>query len=611
MAKAEVLLKRALKAAPKREMVRTALEAQITAQLVAAGKPQRKALIRVAEALALPCFVLRDDGTVAYVKDAAAAAPPAAAAPAPKRKPDEGGADKKKKKQKQPLPNLAFSPRMSPRLQAQAAAKAAAVVEMSLDGPPPADEKKGGKKQKAKPAEAAGASAVGALGAVAMMGAAEAEAYRSEHRIAVSAEDGTADGFRPVRGFADAGFSDAVLRATRSFKTPTPIQAQCWPIMMAGRDCVGVAETGSGKTLAFFLPAMMHCAAAGVCGARKSGGGGPTVLILAPTRELAMQSDDVCRSAGGECGLSSVCIYGGVPKGPQRQAIRDGAQVVVATPGRLLDLHEEGACALGGVTYLVLDEADRMLDMGFEKDVRAIVNLTSASRRTLMFTATWPETIRELASEFLSNPVRVNVGSVDLAANVRVTQTVEVIDGDRKEARLVPLLNQYHKSRSNRVLVFALYKKEAARLEVFVKRHGFNGLAIHGDMTQAARTAALGKFKDGSCPLLIATDVAARGLDIPDVEVVINYSFPLTIEDYIHRIGRTGRGGKTGVSHTLFTSFDKGNAGALQNVLREAGQEVPEALLRFGSAVKKKEHKMYGAFSGGGAPMKQATKIVF
>lgn len=247
--------------------------------------------------------------------------------------------------------------------------------------------------------------------------------------------------------------------------------------------------------------------------------------------------------------------------------------------------------------------------------MRSIIEFTDPARRTVMFTATWPDSVRTLAAEFLASPVRVNVGSQELAANVRVSQTVEVLDESRKAARLPQLLAQYHKSRTNRVLIFALYKKEAARLEQDIARAGYRGIAIHGDMTQAARTQALQQFKDGVVPLLVATDVAARGLDIPDVEVVINYTFPLTIEDYIHRIGRTGRGGKTGISHTLFTGspqFEKPLAGALQNVLREAGQPVPDELLKFGSAVKKKEHKMYGAFAGGsGEPMKQATRIVF
>ena len=629
---AKGLLLKALKKAPG-GIEQDTLTATVVASLVKAGKKERKAQKVVAAKLLLPCFTRR--GTLVSI-----------AAPA-----DAEAESSSKKRKSEASPSGATSE----AAQAKKAKKKAAV------SAPAAAEGDGG----------GGAS----LGKVRMLDASTAAAFRAEHRIEVTGE-GAAQ-FLPVATFADAGFSPTVLRACAAFQKPTPIQSECWPVLMAGRDVVGVAETGSGKTLGFFLPAMMHLASSSE---RRSAG--PRVLILAPTRELAMQTEVVCRSAGAEGGLQSICIYGGVPKPPQIKAIRDGATVVVATPGRLLDLQQEGSVDLGGVSYLVLDEADRMLDMGFEKDVRAIIELTrpGAERRTAMFTATWPETVRELASEFLSRPVRVNVGSQELAANTRVAQTVEVIDADRKPARLLQLLAKYHASRQNRVLVFALYKKEAARVEQDIVRAGYKGIAIHGDMTQAARSHALQQFKDGTIPLLVATDVAARGLDIPDVEAVINYAFPLTIEDYIHRIGRTGRGGKTGLSHTLFTNFDKPNAGALQNVLREAGQEVPDALLRFGSAVKKKEHKvpppspapppappssrarpsrldhgerpahtavltpggrpallggapatphahvrspiapsrshpvawqMYGAFSGGAAPMKSATKIVF
>uniref|UniRef100_A0A7S4B8L6 RNA helicase n=2 Tax=Chrysotila carterae TaxID=13221 RepID=A0A7S4B8L6_CHRCT len=253
-----------------------------------------------------------------------------------------------------------------------------------------------------------------------------------------------------------------------------------------------------------------------------------------------------------------------------------------------------------------------MLDLGFEKDVRSIISSTPSSRRTAMFTATWPDSVRALAEEFLANPIRVNVGSESLSANHRVTQHVEVLDQQQKEGRLVDLLTKYKPSMNNRVLVFALYKKEAARVEQTLQRRGFDCIAIHGDQTQAVRSASLQSFKEGKVPLLVATDVAARGLDIPLVQVVINFTFPLTIEDYVHRIGRTGRGGKTGIAHTFFTNFDKAHAGALQNILREANQDVPNDLLRFGSAVKKKEHKMYGSFGpADGAPMKAATRIVF
>ncbi|CAN0139564.1 unnamed protein product [Phaeothamnion confervicola] len=198
-----------------------------------------------------------------------------------------------------------------------------------------------------------------------------------------------------------------------------------------------------------------------------------------------------------------------------------------------------------------------MLDLGFENDVREIVSWTSASRQTAMFSATWPREIRELAAEFLKMPVRVTVGDDELTANVRVSQTVEVVGERERDGRLLALLPEIHGSRTNRVLVFALYKREAERLEQTLARNGWKAVAVHGDKSQNERERALGKFRDGSCPLMIATDVAARGLDIPDVEHVVNYSFPLTIADYIHRVGRTGRAGKTGSSHTFFHAGDK------------------------------------------------------
>jgi ATP-dependent RNA helicase DBP3 len=227
--------------------------------------------------------------------------------------------------------------------------------------------------------------------------------------------------------------------------------------------------------------------------------------------------------------------------------------------------------------------------------------------------------------EYMIDPVRIYVGfeaivgsngenSIDdsLSANKRVSQTVEVIEDRARESRLRALLNQYHGKRNNRVLVFALYKKEAERLEHQLRRDGWNCCSIHGNKNQAARTQALSQFKDGSCPLLIATDVAARGLDIPNVEVVLNFTFPLTIEDYVHRIGRTGRAGKTGISHTFFQPGDKSHAGELQQVMKQAGQDVPESLMKFGSTIKKKEHKLYGNFGpSGGDSLKKAVKIRF
>lgn len=416
---------------------------------------------------------------------------------------------------------------------------------------------------------------------------------------------------KPIREFAHSGFSPKLLQSCSSFATPSPIQSECWAPACSGEDVIGIAATGSGKTLAFGLPALAHAQAqiaAGVADGRT-----PSVLMIAPTRELAVQISEVLENAGKPVGLTALCVYGGVPKHPQAKTLRGGVNVLVATPGRLEDLMNDNAARLHQVTFLVLDEADRMLDLGFEPHIRAIANKTRADRQTLMFSATWPPAIQRLASEFLSTPVRVTIGSADLSASHSVSQVVEVIDPRARDKRLQQLLQQYQDpKRSNRIIVFVLYKKEAARVENMLTRAGWKAAAVHGDATQAARTAAVDGFKAGTTTLLIATDVAARGLDIPDVEVVINYSFPLTTEDYVHRIGRTGRAGKTGAAHTFFSGeSDKPRAGELINVLREAGQPVPEELLAFGTTVKKKESKLYGAHFKDVDFTQKATKKTF
>merc|ERR1719384_2701937 len=337
------------------------------------------------------------------------------------------------------------------------------------------------------------------------------------------------------------------------------------------------------------------------------------MLIIAPTRELAMQSQEVLEAAGKECGIASVCVYGGVSKWGQKQALSQGVEVVVATPGRLIDLMQEGIISLAQVSYLVLDEADRMLDQGFERDIRQIVGETHKGRQTALFSATWPDSVRELAHSFLNRPIKVTIGSEDLAAGTRITQIVEVVEDRAREGLLLKLLNKYHSSRKNRVLIFVLYKKEAARVEMNLKRSGWKVCSIHGDKSQEARTQAVEQFKSGEVPLLVATDVAARGLDIPGVDFVINYSFPLTIEDYVHRIGRTGRAGREGTAHTFFQQCDKLRAGELVKVLKDANQEVPAAMNDFDLSIKRKEHKLYGNFGPKdfGQPMKKATKITF
>ncbi|KAL5535054.1 DBP3 [Sanghuangporus sanghuang] len=419
------------------------------------------------------------------------------------------------------------------------------------------------------------------------------------------------DELRPILSFSSLlpRIPEPLHSAFASFKEPTPIQACSWPASLDGRDVIGIAETGSGKTLAFGIPAI--CRILGNPSKpkqSKSKQGQISVLAVAPTRELALQTHETFSELGKPFGLTSIAVYGGVGKAPQRQALKDkSAAMIVGTPGRMLDLVNDGSCDLSGVRYLVLDEADRMLDKGFENDIRAIIGhcAPSGKRQTLMFSATWPDAVRRLASTFLRKPVRVTVGSDDLSANTRVKQVVEVFDDQReKDSRLLAHLQKLRAKKSGqtssddaRILVFVLYKREASRVEQTLHRRGFSVGSIHGDLPQAARTAALDDFKTGKTQLLVATDVAARGLDIPNVGTVINYSFPLTVEDYVHRIGRTGRGGRSGKSITFFTgdNHERALAGELAKVLREAGFDA-SPLKKFPMTIKKKEHSVYGAF---------------
>ena len=303
------------------------------------------------------------------------------------------------------------------------------------------------------------------------MSGAGVDAFREERRMAVENCD-----IKPLSSFKQTGLSKDELYSTRNFTTPSPIQSQCLPIALSGRDVVGIASTGSGKTLAFGLPAVKHIRAqidAGVVSGKK-----PVALVIAPTRELAQQISVVLEEAGSKVGVGCVCVYGGVPKREQAQALRSGVSIVVATPGRLEDLIGDGICSLDEVTYLVLDEADRMLDLGFEPHIRTIAGSIRADRQTLMFSATWPSSIRKLASEFLCDPAKVTIGSEDLAASHTVKQIVQVVDGAGRDRLLDSLLNKYHSSRKNRVIIFVLYKKEAARVESMLQKRGWNAAAL-------------------------------------------------------------------------------------------------------------------------------------
>ncbi|KAI9692783.1 MAG: RNA-dependent ATPase [Bogoriella megaspora] len=437
--------------------------------------------------------------------------------------------------------------------------------------------------------------------------------YMAEHFISIK-DKKKQKRLNPIMKFAQLPLSDSAHRQMfAQFKDPTPIQATAWPYAIAGRDIVGVAETGSGKTLAFGSPCVRHIANIPRGGKRA----GIRAVIITPTRELASQIFEYMKKLGGYYKLGVVCLYGGVPKDQQREDLKT-ANVVIATPGRLQDLIDEGAADMRLVSYLVLDEADRMLETGFEEAIRKIISTmppSGSERQTLMFTATWPRSIRELAKTFMTDPVRISIGDNpdgELRANGRITQTVEVVLPSQKQLRLLQVLKRNMRGEGqDRILVFCLYKKEAFRVEVFLKRKDFRCVSIHGDLSQQQRETNLRAFKDGYVPIMVATDVASRGLDIPNVNLVVNMTFPLTVEDYVHRIGRTGRAGKSGLAITLFSIHDKHLAGELINVLKRANQKVPEDLMKFGTTVKKKQHENYGAFYRDHGEMKEATKITF
>ncbi|GLT29110.1 hypothetical protein SLA2020_039960 [Shorea laevis] len=410
--------------------------------------------------------------------------------------------------------------------------------------------------------------------------------YRRRRDITVQGHDIP----KPIRMFQEANFPDYCLEviAKLGFVEPTPIQAQGWPMALKGRDLIGIAETGSGKTLAYLLPALVHVKAQ----PRLVQGEGPIVLILAPTRELAVQIQEEAIKFGSRANIRSTCIYGGAPKGPQIRDLKRGIEIVIATPGRLIDMLEAQHTNLKRVTYLVLDEADRMLDMGFEPQIRKIVAQIRPDRQTLYWSATWPREVESLARQFLRNPYKVIIGSPNLKANQSILQVVEVVTELEKYNRLIRLLKE--EMDGSRILVFMETKKGCDQVTRQLRMDGWPAMSIHGDKNQAERDWVLAEFKSGRSPILTATDVAARGLDVKDIKCVINYDFPSSLEDYIHRIGRTGRAGAKGTAFTLFTHANAKFARDLIKILQEAGQVVPPAL----SALARSAASNFGGSGG-------------
>ncbi|KAK1410097.1 hypothetical protein QVD17_36630 [Tagetes erecta] len=400
------------------------------------------------------------------------------------------------------------------------------------------------------------------------------DAYRRRHEITVSGNNVPP----PFTSFADTGFPPELLREVlqAGFSAPTPIQAQSWPIALQGRDIVAVAKTGSGKTLGYLIPGFAHLKRTG-----KNPQMGPTVLVLSPTRELATQIQDEAIKFGKALKINCTCLYGGAPKGPQLRELDHGTDIVVATPGRLNDILEMKRVSLSQVSYLVLDEADRMLDMGFEPQIRKIVNAVPTRRQTLMYTATWPKEVRKIAADFMANPVQVNIGNIDeLVANKSITQHVEVLAYPDKIRRLEQIIRSQEPG--SKIIIFCSTKKMCDQLAHKLTRP-YGAAAIHGDKNQSERDSVLSQFRSGKSPVLVATDVAARGLDVKDIRVVVNFDFPTGVEDYVHRIGRTGRAGATGEAYTFLGDQDAKYASDLVKVLEGASQRVPQELREMAS----------------------------
>jgi ATP-dependent RNA helicase RhlE len=386
--------------------------------------------------------------------------------------------------------------------------------------------------------------------------------------------------------FESLGLSPALLRALadNAYTTPTPIQAEAIPLVLAGHDVLGGAQTGTGKTAAFGLPLLQRLSESGkpAAGPRK-----PRALVLVPTRELAVQVADSLRSYSKYVRLNVTTIFGGAGMGPQVDNLRRGVDILVATPGRLIDHMQQGSAKLDGIEVLILDEADRMLDMGFLPAIKRILARVPADRQTLLFSATFEAQIKQLALEFMRDPRQVQVATQNAIA-ATIQHRAHPVDGSRKRDLLIDILTARH---TEQVLIFGKTKHGCNRLAEQLEAAGLPALAIHGNKSQAARQKALNAFKSGKARILVATDVAARGLDIPNLPLVINHDLPMVAEDYVHRIGRTGRNGAQGEALSLVSPDEAPLLRQIQRLLKSdialeavAGFEPSRAIRLDGNA---------------------------
>ena len=358
--------------------------------------------------------------------------------------------------------------------------------------------------------------------------------------------------------FADLGLHPDLLRGIHDlgFIRPTPIQAQAIPAVLSGRDVIGCAQTGTGKTAAFVLPILHRLM-------QKPGNGHVRALVLAPTRELALQSMEHLRDLSKHVSLKGLAVFGGVPMDPQIRALARGIDIISATPGRLLDHIYSGRIDFVDLETFVLDEVDRMLDMGFLPDIQRILSMLPPKRQNLVFSATLPEEIEALTTKFLHDPIKIQVGQRSAAA-IGVRQVLFPVARSRKTELLVTLLKR---AEMDTVLVFTRTKIAADKLGHTLHAKGFKSAVIHGDRSQGQRLHALEQFRNGRIQVLVATDIAARGIDISDISHVVNYDVPNTPEDYVHRIGRTARAAATGDAITLVDSEEEGVVSEIEKVL--------------------------------------------
>jgi ATP-dependent RNA helicase RhlE len=406
--------------------------------------------------------------------------------------------------------------------------------------------------------------------------------------------------------FTDLGLAPEILKAVHDagYTEPTPIQAQAIPIVLAGHDVMGGAQTGTGKTAGFTLP-LLHKLARHASSSPSPARHPVRALILTPTRELAMQVHESVKTYSKHVALRSVCIYGGVDMRAQIAELKEGREIVVATPGRLLDHVEQKTVNFGAVEFLVLDEADRMLDMGFIPDIKRILALLPKTRQSLLFSATFSDEIKKLADAMLKQPQLIEVARRNQVSET-ITHRVHPVAADRKRYLLKQLLDN---PGMTQVLVFVGTKFGASRLATWLEREGINATAIHGDKSQQERTKALEAFKTGTARVLVATDVAARGLDIDDLPHVINYELPTVAEDYVHRIGRTGRAGKSGEATSLVAPEEKQRLAEIERLTKFKIEQVVVPGFEPGSSAPAGEREERGERGGRGHGHKHEPRV--